>query len=399
MLDKYGNELIKKDIFPFRYIDSFRKYNKTTFPDIKYFDNIDQKTYEKYRKFYYSNSNSLGEYSDYYLEKDVRLLSDIMESYRSMLMQKYQTELFSHYSIHSLTWEMLKKWNPVQIKLLDNYKIYSAFQSMMRGGLCDIGSTRYVFANNKYMKNYDPTQESSYICHFDINSMYGHIMRIYPLPYGEFSFLTNEEIRDFNIWDYDINSEYGYILNIDISEIDIKFHDFYNDLPLFPYKRKIYKKELSEYQKEILEQNNKHFIATEKLILDFHAKKDYTVHYLTLQFYLKLGGFKIQNINYIIRFTQAIYMKDYIEYNHKNRIESDNENDKRMYKLLINSVFGRSLLNKEKYISNIKIFSDHEKASKAVSNDRFRDYEIINEDSSLFNININYKKFKYYEYI
>ena len=348
MLDKYGHDFVKKDIFPFRYIDDFSKHNENTFSDIKYFDSVDQKTYEKYRKYYYSKFNSFGEYSNYYLEKDVLLMSDIMESYRTLFMDKYQTELFSHYSINSLKWEILKKWNPIQIKILDNYKIYNAFQTMMRGGLCDIGGTRYAYANNRYMENYDPSQESSYIMHYDINSMYGFIMSTFPLPYDAISFLNNEEIRDFNIWDYDKNSEYGYILNIDISLIDIKYHDYYNDLPIFPYKRKTFKKDISDYQKEILEKNNKPFIATEKLISDFYAKKDYTVHYLTLQFYLKLPGFNIQNINYIIRFRQAKYMKDYIKYNHKNRIESTNENDKRIYKLLINSTFGRSLLNKEK---------------------------------------------------
>ena len=250
MLDKYGQEFIQKDIYPFRYIDNFQKFNEKTFLDIKYFNNVDQKTYEKYRKFFYTYFNTIDEYSDYYLQKDVTLMSDVMESYRGLFMHKYKRELFSHYSINSFAWELLKRWNPVQIKLLDNYKIYSAFQSMMRGGLCD-SSTRYAIANNKYMKNYDHSQKSIYIMHFDINSMYGHIMRSYPLPYDEFSFLTNEEIRDFNIWDYDINSEYGYILNIDISEIDIKHHDYYNDLPIFPYKRKILKKEISDYQKEI----------------------------------------------------------------------------------------------------------------------------------------------------
>ena len=43
-------------------------------------------------------------------------------------------------------------------------------------------------------------------------------------------------------------------------------------------------------------------------------------------------------------------MKDYIEYNHKNRCESNYENDNRMFKLLNNSVFGRSLLNKQKIL-------------------------------------------------
>ena len=251
MLNKYGREFLTKDIFPYTYINSFDHYNHTTFPSIDYFVDTDEKTYEKYRKFYYCNFNTLGEYSDYYLKKDVRLLSDVMESYRTMFMEKYNTELFCYYSINSLTWELFQKWNPIQIKIIDNYKVYSAFQSMLRGGLCGIGSTRYAMANNKYMKNYNPSQESYYIMHFDINAMYAHIMATYALPHDEFTFLSNEEIRDFNIWDHDKNSEYGYILNIDISEIDISYHDYYNDLPIFPYKRNILKKEISEYQKKI----------------------------------------------------------------------------------------------------------------------------------------------------
>ena len=389
LVDIYGNDFIIKDIFPFRYIDDFSKYDENTFPVIEYFDNKDENTYEKYKEFYYSNFKTLGEYSDYYLKKDVLLLSDCMESYRTTFMAKYGTELFSHYSINSLTWEVTKKWNPIPIKVLSNYKIYYAFQSMCRGGICDIGSTRYAIANNKYMKTYDPTEPSSFIMHFDINSMYGHSMRSYPLPYDEFSFLTNEEIRDFDIWDHNIDSEYGYILNIDISEIDIKYHDYCNDLPIFPVKHKIFKKDLSDYQKKMLKQNDKIYSCTEKLLLNFDAKKDYTLHYLTLQFYLKMPGFKIKDINYIIKFRQSKkIMKDYIEYNHKQRIESANEGDKDIYKLMINSIFGRSLMNKMKYSSNIKIFddSDYEKVSTIVSNDRFKDYEIINENSALINI-------------
>ena len=72
---------------------------------------------------FYTHLKTLGEYSDYYLQKDVVLLSDVMEKYRIMFMDKYGTELFSHYTINSLTWEIFKKYNPVKIKILDNYKI------------------------------------------------------------------------------------------------------------------------------------------------------------------------------------------------------------------------------------------------------------------------------------
>ena len=50
MAEKYGNEFFIKGIFPFRYVNSFKHYDNSTFPDIEYFD-TDQETYEKYRKF------------------------------------------------------------------------------------------------------------------------------------------------------------------------------------------------------------------------------------------------------------------------------------------------------------------------------------------------------------
>ena len=126
------------------------------------------------------------------------LLSDIMEKYRSMFMENYGTELFSHYTINSLSFQVFKKYNPVDIKILDNYKIYKAFKDMVRGGISGIGSSRYAIANRKYMKNYDENQPSSYIMHFDINSIYAYIMSTHRSPYDDFSYLSDEEIRDFN---------------------------------------------------------------------------------------------------------------------------------------------------------------------------------------------------------
>ena len=123
---------------------------------------------------------------------------------------------------------------------------------MKRDGFCGIGSLRHALANNKYIKNDEENLPDSYAMHYDINSMYSYIPANYKLPYDEFSYLTDEEIRDFNIWDHDKHSDYGYILCVDISEIDIKYHDYFLDLPIFPYRRKVYKKEISEYQKQML---------------------------------------------------------------------------------------------------------------------------------------------------
>ena len=153
LIEKYklNSEFIVKDIFPYTYVNTFDHYKHKSLPHISYF-NTDKKTYEKYRSFYYANFDNLGQYSDYYLMKDVLLLSDIMEQNRTMFMEKYQTEIFSHYTINSLTWEVFERYNPIQITILDQYSMYRSFKNMIRSGLCGIGSSRYPIANNKYIE-------------------------------------------------------------------------------------------------------------------------------------------------------------------------------------------------------------------------------------------------------
>jgi hypothetical protein len=62
------------------------------------------------------------------------------------------------------------------------------------GGISVI-SHQYAEANNKYMKNYNPNEKSSYICYYDANNLYGGAM-CEKLLYADFrwSQLTKDEI-------------------------------------------------------------------------------------------------------------------------------------------------------------------------------------------------------------
>ena len=56
------------------------------------------------------------------------------------------------------------------------------FQKQKRGGICQVGGTKYAKANNKYMRRYDKKKDSNYIMYLDANNLYGWAM-MQKLPY------------------------------------------------------------------------------------------------------------------------------------------------------------------------------------------------------------------------
>ena len=87
---------------------------------------------------------------------------------------------------------------------------------------------RYSKANNKYMKNYDPTKPSKYLSYIDVNNLYGWAMSGY-LPYGGFSWLKN--VDNFDVNSISEKSPIGYILEVDLKYPD-ELHVLHNDYPL-----------------------------------------------------------------------------------------------------------------------------------------------------------------------
>ena len=85
----------------------------------------------------------------------------------------------------------------------------------IRGGMWQ-SVHRYAKGNNKYMKNYDKTVESSYLMYLDTSNLYGWAMSK-KLPVNGFKW-ENDPSR-FNekfIKNYNENSDVGYFLEVDI---------------------------------------------------------------------------------------------------------------------------------------------------------------------------------------
>ena len=81
-----------------------------------------------------------------------------------------------------------------------------------------------------------------------------------------------------------------------------------------------------------------------KLCLTFNDKKDYVVNYRYLKMALSLG-YNLDCVNKVLQYTQSNFLKQYIMLNTNLRKESKNEFQKNYYKLLNNSIYGKTMEN------------------------------------------------------
>ena len=111
----------------------------------------------------------------------------------------------------------------------------------IRGGMCQ-STQNYAKANNKYMKNYDKSIESSYSMYLDANNLYGWAMS-QNLPVNGFKWVN--DLSRFNeafIKNYNENSDVGYFLEVDI-EYPKQLWSSHKDLPFLPERKKLEKVE------------------------------------------------------------------------------------------------------------------------------------------------------------
>ena len=101
-------------------------------------------------------------------------------------------------------------------------------------------------------------------------------------------------------------------------------------------------------------------------------KTNYVVHYTNLQLYLSLG-MKLTKIHRVLKFKQTDSIKKYIDFNAINSFE------KNFFKLMINSVHGKTMKNLRKRIST-KVVNNEEDFLKHVSKPTYISREIFGKN-------------------
>ena len=218
----------------------------------------------------------------------------------------------------------------------------------IRGGVSMI-SNGYGKANNKYMGDkFNPSEPSKYITHLDANNPYGTAMSM-KLPTHGFKWMNKYEI---NNWE-----NYSCILEVDL-EYPKELHDLHNDYPLAP---------------EQIEVNK-----VEKLIPNLRDKEKYVLHYKNLKQYLD-SGLELTCIHRGIKFEESEWLKPYIDTNTKFRTKANNNFEKDFFKLMNNSVFGKTMENIRNRV-HIKLLNDRDKAKKLIAKPNFKHLNIFCEE-------------------
>jgi hypothetical protein len=347
--------LLRKGVNPYDYVDSLAKLNDTQLPPKEAFysklndTGISDADYKHAQEVWEEfGIKTMREYHDLYLKTDVLLLADVFENFRDVCLRNYKLDPAWYYTAPGLSWDAALKITDVKLELLSDPDMLLMIEKGIRGGVSTI-STRYGKPNNSYMgEKYNPNLPSKYITYLDANNLYGWAMSK-PLPTHGFEWMSEEEISNWK--------NIPCILEVDL-EYPKELHVLHNDYPLAPESVKVNK--------------------IQKLIPNLNDKTNYVLHYENLKLYETLG-LKITKIHRAVTFEESAWLEKYINLNTRLRTQAKNDFEKDFFKLMNNSVFGKTMENIRKRV-DIRLVNSEKAARKLTAKPNYDHCAIFSEN-------------------
>ena len=121
----------KKGVYPYEYMDSFKRFKEDKLPDIDCFlsslknCDITEKEYQRacnvWKVFGFKN---LGEYHDLFLKTDVLLLCDIFEKFIDVCLKDYRLDPCHYFSSPGIFWGSMLKMTGVKLEKTDSIDVH-----------------------------------------------------------------------------------------------------------------------------------------------------------------------------------------------------------------------------------------------------------------------------------
>ena len=354
-------------------MDSWDKFEEKQLPSKDEFysklnmSGINEKDYQHACKVWNEfGPKNMGDYHDLYLKTDVILLANVFESFRKVCLDNYGLDPAHFYTAPGLALKACLKKTGVNLELLKDPDMLLMFECGIRGGITQ-SVHKWAIANNPYMGcKYDPLRPTNYLQYLDANNLYGWVMS-QPLPTGEFKWVDIENLKqearelkrtiDMMVRN-SINHGVGYVLEVDV-KYPRELYDHHNDLPFMCEKIRVKGPAGARAAP----------YGVEKLVPNLHDKKKYAIHVMALKQALD-HGLVLERIHRVIQLKQSAWMKEYIDLNTRLRTVAKNDFEKDFYKLMNNSVFGKTMENIRKH-RDIKLVNNKEHYRKQVMKPNF----------------------------
>ena len=394
------DRVLHKNLFPYKFFTSPDKLKtpEFTFRDIfepreenlKYFSEgitiADlQANLGKFRKVWHDfKMHFARDYHSVYLLCDVLQIADVFLKARRTLAETHKIDLCDYIGMPSASWHAFLRFNPrLELPLYTNTKYAEFFASMTRGGVTS--------APLRWAKS-DATHS---IIYFDVNGLYPHVMRTYKYPTGEMFWLDFEERHNANPTEYFMKTLVPYFesrgrgccICVDLhvpDEVKLLTDQF----PFAPEHRLLRDCYLDEggslypfLKKWSVANNGEKMKPFMGLVGTLYDKKEYGVHWRLLKWYVE-HGLIITKLHHAVFFDEGDYLKDYITLNIECRNKRDDALGKMVYKLLGNSIYGKTFespFNRGKFY----IIRNRDKLRGLLEEGNLASITAIDEDNSI----------------
>ena len=293
------------------------------------------------------------------MENSIFILGHCFNLFVKLNMITYKLNPLHYMSLAGYSFDCFLKLSNVELDTKQDEQRLKDLISAMRGDICDVMGDRYIRSQNERSIREPASQihevvspmaehDQRSIWYIDANNLYGYAL-MQMLPYKDFEYSNTTLDKELNT---SVDSDYGYWLICDL-EYTNDCKEKTSNFKLLPHKGEVENNELGYKQRPTTSSKS------ENLILDQNNKYEYPIHYQMLKFVVKIG-IKVIKVHRIIKFKQDYIIRDYIELNIKLRAEAKTEPEKDIFKLMNNSLFGKSCENPLNYLETEILTNDND---------------------------------------
>ena len=358
--DEDIDHILRKNIFPYNYftdasklnvdIEDFKRIFEPLDENLKFFS--ERVTKDDLARSYDDTVNvmtkfechTVRDYHDLYLCCDVMQLADVFDRSMQILWDSHHIHLPRYLGMPSASWAAFLRHDPsMRIPLYEDTFFAEFFKEMIRGGITS-AALRHATADSNHS-----------IIYLDVNGLYPYVMQRYDFPCGQFRYVPLNFHGDDcvprlqHLFDVFEQTHTGMCFCVDLHITDAvkQLTDMY---PFAPEHRIIYDEYFADAEHHNLTpalqkwsdvNDGETMMPFLGLVCTLYDKIKYNVHWRVLKFYIE-HGVVVQNVWFGVSFQEGDYLAGYIRKNIAIRNTRKDELGKTLYKLLGNSIYGKT---------------------------------------------------------